>query len=109
MPLQPKVSTMNGPFLTQPIEKWQHEISKASKQGLLSAIDSLTWGRCYNREHLMKLAETAKRDGRHIDLMASYNRDQADPKAAGERWWKRKLAAKKAARTRKRNKKARAA
>lgn len=100
---------MSAPWLRHPIEKWQHEISKASKAGLLECIDNLTMFRGIERETLMKMAKSTRSAGRHLDAMADHARYVADPKGETQRWYKRQLAAKKAARTRKRNTKRRAA
>ncbi len=87
-----------------PLDKWQVELRKASKNGLIERLEWVAFVRDWSREDCLKMAQVAKQQGRYIDAHEAHLKFMQDPRAAVDKAWKKSVAAKKAARRRKKAK-----
>ncbi len=74
-----------------PMDKWEHELQKVGKTGLLELIDMLLFGRGYDRDQLLGMVVNARKYGRSMDQIARYRREALDPDKAIERRLRRSL------------------
>ncbi len=84
-----------------PLEKWQVELRKASKSGILERLEWLIFVFNITPEKCLAIAKEAKKEGRWIDHHNAHLKFMQNPSAALEASVKRSKAAKKAARKRK--------
>lgn len=86
-----------------PKDRWQTELEKVSRSGLLHLVHSLAFVHCITRDDMVKAARSAKTAGSADDAHKAYMRFMADPGKAIDESIRRARAAKKAARRRKRS------
>lgn len=100
--------------IEEPLDQWEVELRKVSKNGLLDLVEQLLFklqwfGMTCDRDSLLKLAQHARKNGRDLDAHASHLRLMADIPGEVERRYRKSQAAKKAARRRKREARKKAA
>lgn len=85
---------------------WQHEMRKLSRAALLHVVSILLFTRSYfglamNQDELLKLIRDAKKAGRFDNMIARWDRMEANPHAEYETHLRRRRSAKAAANRRK--------
>lgn len=83
------------------------ELGKVSRSGLIDALTQILTRFGFDRDQALRVAKTARKEGRYIDAMAAHDRFKRDPRKAIDQYIRRKASAKKAAAKRKREAKKR--